>query len=68
MPVAFAGFVEGFGQVFLFVYVVIDLLNFLVCPGSEEYYVFEGFEEEVDGMWIMAHIAFFVKIRFIFYI
>ena len=47
---AFAGFVEGFGQVFLFVDVEVDLLDFLGCLGIDEHSRFEGLEEKVDGV------------------
>lgn len=64
---AFAGFVEGFGQVFLFVDVAVDLLDFLGCLGIDEHSRFEGLEEKVDGVVRgVVHIAFFAKIGFIF--
>ena len=53
---AFAGFVEGFGQVFLFVDVAVDLLDFLGCPGIDEHSRFEGLEEKVDSIM-------FIKLR-----
>lgn len=59
---AFAGFVEGFGQVFLFVDVAVDLLDFLGCLGIDEHSGFEGLEEKVDGVvWVVVHIAIFCK-------
>lgn len=64
---AFAGFVEGFGQVFLFVDVAVDLLDFLGCPGIDEHSRFEGLEEEVDGVvWVVVHIAFLQRYALFF--
>lgn len=59
---AFAGFVEGFGQVFLFVDVAVDLLDFLGCLGIDEHSGFEGLEEEIDGVvWVVVHVDVFCK-------